>query len=502
MKKVLFIKNALILTATSIALRFAGIIFKVWLAAAIGSEGIGLFQLVFSVYVLAATFATSGISTAVTRLVTEELAVGSKKGVIRIMSRAFLITIIAAALSQLILTVFAAPIAAYFINDMRAVLSLRILAASLVFMGLSSCIRGYFFARRKALPGSITQILEQAIRIIIVFVGIKKFSHLGTEYACAAVLAGDVVAEAVSFMVLYAVYRLDKKRISSNGETAISGIVKNIMRIAAPISGGRYANTMLRTTENMLVPRKLTNYGMDGSQALSVFGMIKGMALPILFFPSSVLNAVSTLLMPEVTDAMAKKYKSAVRLAVSKTLRLTWFMGLIFGAVFFIVGDRIGMIIYKSEQVGYLIKWLSPIVPLMYLDSISDGMLKGMDQQMTTFRISVVDSVLRIILVLFLLPLYGMTGFLIIMYISNLLTCLLNVGKLLKVADVKVNILQSIVLPIICALLSALLCGYIFNFLNGDNIIYSACVSAVSVLVFVGLLFANGVLKKEDLKLG
>jgi len=80
MKKTLFIKNAAILTVSSLILRFAGIVFKVWLASAVGAEGMGLYQLVLSVYVLASTFATSGICTAVTRLVADELAVGSREG--------------------------------------------------------------------------------------------------------------------------------------------------------------------------------------------------------------------------------------------------------------------------------------------------------------------------------------------------------------------------------------------------------------------------------------
>ena len=94
MRKTVFIKNAAILTASSLILRFAGILFKVWLAARIGAEGIGLYQLIFSVYVLASTFATSGISTAVTRLVTEEMALGSKKGVKKILLRCIQITLI------------------------------------------------------------------------------------------------------------------------------------------------------------------------------------------------------------------------------------------------------------------------------------------------------------------------------------------------------------------------------------------------------------------------
>ena len=94
MKKTIFIKNAIILTASALLLRFFGIIFKVWLAKKIGSEGMGLYQLVFSVYIFATTFAISGTSTAVTRLVAEELALGSKKGCLKILRKSIYFLII------------------------------------------------------------------------------------------------------------------------------------------------------------------------------------------------------------------------------------------------------------------------------------------------------------------------------------------------------------------------------------------------------------------------
>ena len=103
MKKTVFIKNAAILTVSSLILRFVGIVFKVWLAAIVGSEGIGLYQLVFSVYVLAATFATSGICTAVTRLVADELALGTKRGTLRILRRCIELTLIIAGISVALL---------------------------------------------------------------------------------------------------------------------------------------------------------------------------------------------------------------------------------------------------------------------------------------------------------------------------------------------------------------------------------------------------------------
>mgnify|MGYP001508608509 FL=1 len=142
MKKTLFIKNALILTVSSLILRFVGIIFKVWLAKLIGSEGIGLYQLVFSVYMLASTFAASGICTAVTRLIAEELAVGTKKGAAKIMRRSVELTLIIA-LATVITVFFGAEfIASRFLGDSRAVPALKILPLSLPFMGITSCLRG------------------------------------------------------------------------------------------------------------------------------------------------------------------------------------------------------------------------------------------------------------------------------------------------------------------------------------------------------------------------
>ena len=141
MKISIFIKNTVVLVATSLVLRSVGIFFRVWLAEKIGSEGMGLYQLIFSVYVLAATFATSGVSTAVTRLVADNEHKG-KRAVERIMCTATAVTLVAAAVSVAVVYFGAEPIAAYLLKDTRAVPSLKILSFSLPFMGLSSCFRG------------------------------------------------------------------------------------------------------------------------------------------------------------------------------------------------------------------------------------------------------------------------------------------------------------------------------------------------------------------------
>lgn len=449
LKKTIFIKNAVILTVTSLILRFAGIIFKVWVAGLIGSEGVGLYQLIFSFYMLAATFATSGISTAVTRLVSEELALGSKKGTLKILRRSVEITLIIAVISVALVFFCAEFISKSVIGDIRALPALKILPFSLPFMGISSCLRGYFIAVSRVTPNAVSQIFEQGIRISLIFFLVKRFMHKGIAVTCAAVLGGDTIAEMLSCLLIFLIFLKDRKKLNilKGRPRPDYHITKKITTIALPITSGRYLNTALRTGENILVPKNLAKYPFSGSGALSQFGMIKGMALPILFFPSTLLNSISLLLIPEMSKARAKRQFSLVKSSTEKILRLTALISYIFGALFFVAGKRVGVLIYNSEDVGFLLCALAPIVPFMYLDSISDGILKGLDQQNFSFRTALFDSTLRIILILILLPVTGLNGFIGIMYFSNFLTCFLNVRRLIKVTGAALEFLKDILLP-------------------------------------------------------
>ncbi len=500
MKKTIFIKNALILTVSSLILRFAGIIFKVWLAQKIGSEGIGLYQLVFSVYVLASTFAISGTSTAVTRLVSEELALDNTKGALKILRRAIEISLIIAFLSVAVLLLGANYISELILGDIRTLPALKILPLSLPFIGVTSCIRGYFISRRKVTPNALSQIFEQAVRIILILFLVNKFWSMGLAACCFAVILGDIIAEILACLYLYVNFLFDKRRLNSkSAENRKVPIFRRILHISVPITLGRYLNTGLRTAENILVPKNLSKYPKSSQSALSQFGMIKGMALPILFFPSAMLNAVSTLLIPEISEAVALNRKAIVKNTCERIFKITSLVGIIFGAIFGIIGKEIGWIIYKSADVGMLIVALSPIVPLMYLDSICDGILKGLDQQSFTFRTAISDSVIRIALILFMLPKMGLNGFIIIMYFSNFLTCFLNVSRLIKISEANIRLWRSVFLPLVAALLCTfslrLLLSH-FTLLN--TFWYTVVFCFFSCVSYILILFALKVTKKED----
>lgn len=503
MKKTVFIKNAAILTVSSLILRFAGIIFKVWLAAKIGSEGIGLYQLVFSVYMFAATFATSGICTAVTRLVSEELVVGNKKGVRRIVLRCIQLSLAIAVFTIAVLFFGADFIATRLLADARAALSLKILAFSLPFMGISSCVKGYFIARRKATPSSVAQLLEQAVRIVIIMVLVSRYDTLGLEYTCAAVLLGDTIAEAVSCLYVYIRYKFDfgKLKIDTPRTREPYKLVPAISHIALPITSGRYLNSLLRMIENILVPQCLALAMSGNANGISLFGMIKGMALPILFFPSTLLSALSTLLIPEMSEAAVRGRYGVVRSVAYRIIKITSLVSIIFSALFLTGGRQMGVLIYGDADVGFLLCALSPIVPFMYLDAIADGILKGLDQQKFTFHTSVSDSAIRIALILLLLPKWGINAFIGIMYFSNFLTCFLNTRRLVKISELKLDFTNTFFLPFcgaftLCLGINALL----KNLFNMSNLIYVIVLCGVCIALYLIYLFLLGIIDQDDLR--
>ncbi len=468
-----FLINTAILTITALLLRGIGLVFRVYLSNVIGAEGMGLYQLILSVYMLASTFATCGISTAVTRLCADEIAIGNNKSVIKVLKRAVVLSAIIGAGLNLLVFVFSYPISTVFIGDARANASIKILSFSLVPMGVCASFKGYFFARRKTILPSIASIVEQVVRMVVVVVLLVVLKGKTIETVCFYVLLSDTIAETVSCLIMFFATVCDKRKLqTANKNGGISGsIVKAILKIALPITTGKYLTTGLRTAENLLVPKCLSWFSSSAKSGLETFGLLKGMAMPIIFFPSSFLQAISTLLIPEISQSVALNQKEVIRKDVERVISITITGSFLAGGCFYLCANQIGVAFYNSIETGALIKVLAPLVPIMYLESVIDGILKGLNKQNATLLYNTIDSSVRIFLVFLFVPKFGMLGFLAIMVFSNILTCSLNIAKLLSVIVLKFNIKNWLVKPLFSIVIAVVFSN---QFLSGvtNNIAY------------------------------
>ncbi len=494
--KVIFIKNAAIMTATSLALRLVGMVFRVWMANTVGAEGMGLYQQIFSVYVFVSVFASAGVGLAVTRLISEEMTLGCRGGVELIVKRSMAAILATALVSAGAVFFGAYPISVYIMSDIRAVSSLKIMSLSLPFMGASAVIKGYFFARKKAGPTSSAQLFEQAVRIGVIFC---LFSSREAEVSvsCSSVLFGDAVAEASSCLYLLIRYSADRKnlrRLTGRARPPYK-ISRELFRISAPIAGGRYLNSFLRTAENILVPQSLEKFGMSREAALSAFGGIKGMVLPLLLFPAGLLSSVTSLLVPEMSEAAVSGQRGRIRYAAERSITLTFLSSFPFAVGFFFAAEPLALLIYGDSSVGSAVKALSPLVPLMYIDSVSDALLKALDRQGATFRHALLDSLGRIAAVLALLAPFGMPAFIGIMYASNLFTSLMNLRLLICESGAKISLLKGIILPTAAALVGGLAANGVASAFDFSGLVYIILQAVCIAACYLPLVFALGLHK-------
>lgn len=201
---------------------------------------------------------------------------------------------------------------------------------------------------------------------------------------------------------------------------------RRLRRILAPLEASRCLTSSLSAAENVLVPLCLTISMGQRHRALAAYGALKGMALPVMFFPFSFLNTLSTLLMPEVTRAYIRRDSEQLNRLLDRMMQLTGTVAVLAGGLFARYAQPLAQLLYHDEEVGLYIRILGPVMPFLYLESMVDGVLKGMDEQISTFKYSTWDSVLRIAAILILLPRFGIKGFLFVMIGSNLFTCGLN----------------------------------------------------------------------------
>ncbi len=449
-----YFKNAALLTGSDVVLRLAGMGLRIWLANALGGAGMGLYQLVLAVYGLFVTLATAGISVAATRLLTEELSRD------RAAARGMLVRLVLAGLGLGLLAMAAqlatAGLAAkWWLGDVRAAAALRTSALGLPWMAVSAVLRGFFLARRRVAPNVLSQLAEQTVRIAVVVWVLSRTRGWEDGIRCALVLAATALSEAVSTGLMALFYRQEAVRcFGGKAPQPPAQMSRRLWEILWPVEGGRALSSALHTAENMLVPACLAVYltaSGGRAAALEQYGTLKGMALPLLNFPFGLLGSLAVLLMPEITQAHIQGQTARLNGLLDRMLRLTGYFSALAGTVFWVWGLPLAQLLYHSAEAGFYLETLAPAMPLMYLESMVDGAMKGIGEQKAAFRYSVWDAVLRIGGVVVLLPRYGMRGFLAVILLSSLYTCIANTGRLLLSSGTKHTFRRWLGAPLLAA---------------------------------------------------
>lgn len=452
-----FFRDGAMLTAVALCSRSVSIVFSSLLASWVGSEGVGLFTLLMTVYGFGLTFATSGIGLTVTRLVAANYE--RRRG---ILTASLLYSSAFGSAASLILFAFAPFIGSHLIHSEEGARLLMILAPTLILASLSATFNGYFVGVKRVRANAIVQTFGQASKIAVSCALVAIFGRGEKSSSLELICISFLITELFSFILILILYFIDAKKHPNKAKNRAK--LGEISAVALPLAFSQYVRSLLLSFEHILIPRRLVYGGLSESEALSGYGTLHGMALPAVLFPMSPLSSYSGLLVPEFAEDESHGNKERMSRLTSSAINMTLTYAVAVAVMIFSFSEELGYALYNSFDAGLYLRILSFVVPIMYLDHVTDQILKGIGEQVYSMWVNIADSCLSLVLVFFLLPRLGVMGYALVIIIMEAFNFLMSLSRLLTRVRVKIKPISAVAFPMIFAAAACRISGSIFAF--------------------------------------
>jgi len=482
-------------------MRAVAVAFNVYVSNRAGSEAMGLYSLLGSVYGFGITLGTAGINLGTTRLISDALGEGNEALAKSSVKKCLLYCLVSGGTATLLLFGFADPIGIILLGDARTVLPLRILAITLIPIAICSCLSGYFTAVRRVKVNAAFQVLTQFVKIAATVFFLSFLLELGVREACIALVLGGAVAEFVSLIITYALYRYDRRKLKSQALIFKDrGISKKLLSITLPVTFSACIRSALTAIQHVLVPRGLKSSGLIWAEALSKYGYLHGMALPVILFPSAFISAFAGLLIPEVSECCIQNDVERLRRTSYRALSLSLFFSIGISGIMIFFSRELGLIIYDSEEVALYIRILAPLIPVMYIDSSVDAILKGSGHQVYSMNVNIADALTSCIFALTLIPRLGIYGYIISIYATELMNTTLSLYKMFSVSKMRPKIMHQVFMPILCIIgatngVKLVLSLFKHPFADGIELTLHII---LTLSIYIVLLFATRTVGREE----
>ena len=431
MSKNAIIKGTFILTATGFLTRLIGFFFRSFLSHTFGEEQMGLYQLIFPIYALCFSLSSAGIEIALARTVAQKITKGKKKEADYMLYQALVLSVSLSLILTFLIRKYASYISIYILGDLRCEKLLQTLVIALPFAAVHSCVCGYYLGQKKMKIPSFSQLIEQVARVGGVYIIFYLYQN---EYSQASILIaviGIIIGEL--FSMLYCVRYFMTHSHAPISPSAIyhkRHLSKEILSLAIPLTSSRVLTNLLQSVESISIPLSLQNYGHTNSEALSTYGVLTGMALPCILFPTALTNSISTMLLPTVAEIQAEDNLIRLKQLIRRVIFFGFGLGSLCGIAFLFLGKLAGNVLFDSTLAGNFMRTLAWICPFLYMNSTLISILNGLGKATNSFLINLCSLSIRICSVWFGISRFGMNGYLWGLLISQLLVSLLCISQL------------------------------------------------------------------------
>ena len=428
MKKSNFIRSSIILIFGGIITKVLGMLVRIVLTRQIGTTGIGLYSLILPTFFLFLSISGMGLSTALNVLISSE-----KHNNKNLIITALVFSLILDVIIFVFLLGTSKFIAVNLLNEPRLHYPLLSIGFILPFISVSNILRSYFFSKERMIPHIVSNILEDLIKLFIIYFLISKFS--GTlEDTIVLVILSNIICELGSIIIF--IFCLPNFSIKKSDIRFNISTIKCILKISIPTTISKLVGSFTYFLEPIILTKILLHLHYSNNYIVSEYGIINGYVLPIVLLPSFFTNAISQALIPIISRNYHNGNLSYIKKKLFQAITLSLIIGITFSAICFIYSDKLLHFLYHTDEGINYIKFLIPIFIFYYLEAPLLGTLQALNMAKLNLKISIVNFFIRTVFLAILTSFsIGMYGLLIAVATNIFFTVIFaayKIGKTLQ----------------------------------------------------------------------
>lgn len=393
-KKEGFMQGVITLMFSQVLIKILGLVYTLYLTnrQGFGDKGNGICASGYQIYALLLTISSIGVPSAISKLVSERVAVGDNKGAHRIFKIAFATFAVIGLVGSLLLFFGANVIANQWLQIPDAEMTLVALSPAIFFVTVASVMRGYFNGRQKISVGAKSQTLEQVFKTLLTIIVVEVvaiLSNVSTEWMAAGANLATTLATFLGFSYLFLYYRSERKGVATEIKNTVnykyervSTIIKRILLVSIPITLTAIMSSINKNVDSFTVVRNLRAF-MPEDQATALYGILGGKVDTLTSLPLAINVAFATALVPAISAAKAKGDNKTITEKTSFSLLISMLIGLPCTVGMFIFAQPILNLLFPNANDGALILQISALTIIFtILDQTINGALQGFGKLM------------------------------------------------------------------------------------------------------------------------
>ena len=388
-KKEGFMQGVITLMFSQVLIKILGLVYTLYLTnrQGFGDKGNGICASGYQIYALLLTISSIGVPSAISKLVSERVAVGDNKGAHRIFKIAFATFAVIGLVGSLLLFFGANVIANQWLQIPDAEMTLVALSPAIFFVTVASVMRGYFNGRQKISVGAKSQTLEQVFKTLLTIIVVEVvaiLSNVSTEWMAAGANLATTLATFLGFSYLFLYYRSERKEVATEIKNTVnykyervSTIIKRILLVSIPITLTAIMSSINKNVDSFTVVRNLRAF-MPEDQATALYGILGGKVDTLTSLPLAINVAFATALVPAISAAKAKGDNKTITEKTSFSLLISMLIGLPCTVGMFIFAQPILNLLFPNANDGALILQISALTIIFtILEQTINGALQG-----------------------------------------------------------------------------------------------------------------------------